>query len=319
MEGVAHFLIGDGIFKSTDGGLNWNVLSSTDSNTPQSFDSFFDYIWRIRVSPVNGYVFAATYSRVYRSKNEGTSWEVVLAPSDEYATYSDITISSTGTLYAVFSSDTDMSGVYRSADDGATWTNITPTNFPVSYNRLVLDIAPSDENVLYLLGHIGGEGPANHLLWKYTYTSGDGSGSNGQWTDLSTNLPAYGGEVGDFDSQYGYDLIVKIKPDDENTVYIGGTNLYMSTSGFANSTSTSWIGGYSPENDVSQYENQHPDQHSLVFLPSNSKVLLAGHDGGVSRTEDGTQSDMTWSSLNNGYFTTQFYHVSLDPSATKRI
>ena len=316
--GGGAFYNGDGIFKSTDGGLNWSVLSSTESNTPQSWDSFFDYTWRIRVNPVNGYVFAATYSHIYRSKDGGSSWEVVLTPSDKYAPYSDITISSTGTLYAVFSSDTDMSGVYRSADDGATWTNITPTNFPVSYNRLVLDIAPSNENILYLLGHISDEGPENHLLWKYTYVSDDGSGSNGQWTDLSTNLPAYEGKVGDFDSQNGYDLIVKIKPDDENTVYIGGTNLYMSTSGFADSNSTSWVGGYSTDNNFSGYDNQHSDQHSLVFLPSNPQVMLAGHDGGISLTEDDTQSQMVWSSLNNGYFTTQFYHVSLDPSATKK-
>ncbi|HIC74471.1 MAG TPA: exo-alpha-sialidase, partial [Candidatus Marinimicrobia bacterium] len=312
------FFSGNGIFKSTDGGSHWSVLSTTDSNTPQNFDSFFDYIWRVRVSPANGYVFAATYSRVYRSKNNGTTWEISLAPSDEYAPFTDLTISSTGILYAVLSSGTDKSGIYRSTDDGNTWANITSSDFPVSYNRLVLDIAPSNENVLYLLGHISGEGPANHLLWEYTYLSGDGSGSGGQWTDLSSNMPAYGGEVGDFDSQNGYDLIVKVKPDDENMVYIGGTNLYMSSDGFSSSSKTSWIGGYSPENDFSEYDNHHADQHSLVFLPSNPKVLLAGHDGGISQTQDDTQEEMVWSSLNNGYFTTQFYHVSLDPTATRK-
>ena len=257
---------GDGIFKSTDGGLTWSALSATVSNTPQVFDSFFDYIWRIRVSPVNGYVFAATYSRIYRSKDSGSSWGVSLAPSDAYASYADLAVSSAGVLYAALSSGTNKSGVYRSADSGDSWTDITPTGFPSSYNRLVIALAPSDESILYLLGDLGGEGPANHILWKYVYASGDGSGTGGTWTDLSANIPTYGGAVGDFDSQYGYDLVVEVKPDDDKTVYIGGTNLYMSTNGFADSSATSWIGGYDTDNDISQYENHHPDQHSLVFL-----------------------------------------------------
>ncbi len=309
---------GDGIFKSTNGGVSWSPLSGTVSNTPQVFDSFFDYIWRIRVSPENGYVFVATYSRIYRSKDGGISWGVSLAPSDSYASYADLAVTSTGILYAALSSGTDKSGIYRSADNGDTWTAITPTGFPNSYNRLVVALAPSNENVLYLLGELGGSGPENHVLWKYVYASGDGSGAVGSWTDLSTNIPAYGGAVGDFDSQSGYDLVVEVKPDDENTVYIGGTNLYLSTSGFADTSSTSWIGGYATANNISQYKNQHSDQHALVFLPSDPKVLYAGHDGGVSRTEDDTNTEMVWESLNNGYSTTQFYHVSLDPTGTKK-
>ena len=309
---------GDGVFKSTDEGVTWSTLSGTLSNTPQVFDSFFDYIWRIRVSPENGYVFVATYSRIYRSKNGGISWGVSLAPSDAYASYTDLAVTSAGILYAALSSGTDKSGVYRSADNGDNWTAITPTGFPSTYNRLVLALAPSNENVLYLIGDLGGSGPENHILWKYVYASGDGSETGGSWTDLSDNIPAYGGNVGDFDSQFGYDLVVEVKPDDENTVYIGGTNLYMSTSGFADTSVTSWVGGYATANDISQYKNQHPDQHALVFLPSNPKVLYAGHDGGVSLTEDDTNTKMVWKSLNNGYSTTQFYHVSLDPTGTKK-
>ncbi|MDZ7896437.1 MAG: hypothetical protein U5N85_00190 [Arcicella sp.] len=48
-----------------------------------------------------------------------------------------------------------------------------------------------------------------------------------------------------FAVQTGYDLLVSVKPDDENTVFIGGTNIYRSsTSGFTSTTATTRIGGY---------------------------------------------------------------------------
>ena len=40
-------------------------------------------------------------------------------------------------------------------------------------------------------------------------------------------------------------LLLKVKPDDENFVFVGGTNLYSSSDGFATSTNSKWIGGYS--------------------------------------------------------------------------
>ena len=36
----------------------------------------------------------------------------------------------------------------------------------------------------------------------------------------------------------------------------------------------------------SEYANHHPDQHAMVFYPSNSKKMLSGHDGGISLTYD---------------------------------
>ena len=61
--------------------------------------------------------------------------------------------------------------------------------------------------------------------------------------------------------------------------------------------------------------NHHPDQHSLVFLNApNSNILYSGHDGGVSRTGDVTQTrPVTWSDLSRGYITSQFYSIGIDP------
>jgi len=156
----------------------------------------------------------------------------------------------------------------------------------------------------------------DHSFWKYTYVSGDGSGAGGTWEDRSANLPAQGDPVGDFDTQASYDLLVNVHPSDENTVFIGGTNLYRSTDAFATSTNTKWVGGYSPANDITQYANHHPDQHILIFSQSNPNGMYSGHDGGLSKTTNNMADSIAWVPLNNGYYTTQFYSVAIDPATS---
>jgi hypothetical protein len=310
---------GDGIFKSTNSGATWTLLASTSTATPQTFDQLFDYVWNIAVDTSNAAqdeVYAATYGAIYRSTDGGTSWTPVRGGGSPYSVYTDVAVTTTGVVYATMSSGGAAAGIWRSPD-GATWTNITPAGWPASYNRVVIGIAPSNENVVYFLAETPGSGSLNHNFWKYTYVSGDGSGSGGTWVDRTSNIPAFGNPVGNFSSQGGYDLIVKVKPDNENVVFIGGTNLYRSTDGFATTTNTAWIGGYATANNVTQYATHHPDQHSMAFLPSNSSVLISGHDGGISKTTNnlagsGTNGGLTWTSLNSGYVTSQFYSVAID-------
>ncbi|OQX99938.1 MAG: hypothetical protein B6I20_09490 [Bacteroidetes bacterium 4572_117] len=134
---------------------------------------------------------------------------------------------------------------------------------------------------------------------------------------MSNQIPLQGGYTGDFDSQQSYDLLIKVKPDDENFVVIGGINLYRSTDGFTTTENTSWIGGYSPLNDTYDfYTNHHADQHSLVFYKSNTNKVIVGHDGGLSRTNDisanGVDTEVVdWLKLNRGYLTTQAYTVAI--------
>ena len=307
------FYRGDGIYKSTDGGNSWSVLSSTSSNKPQSFDSNFNYVWTVQVVPANGYVIAATYNGIKRSIDGGDTWTDILKPSTGSSSYSDVIINGSA-IYATLSYGSDKAGIWRSGDYGDTWTNITPSNFPSSYSRMVVGGAPSNDNIVYLIGDLG----SGHTLWKYTYIDGDGSGAGGTWVDRSANVPAFGGyqNIGKFSSQGGYDLLLKVKPDDEDFVFVGGTNLYSSSDGFATSTNSKWIGGYSGEG-YEMYANHHPDQHGLVFSYLNPKKSISSHDGGLSLTLDNTADVVSWTSINNGYYTTQFYHVSIDPSNTK--
>jgi hypothetical protein len=113
-------------------------------------------------------------------------------------------------------------------------------------------------------------------------------------------------------------MVVAVKPDDDHVVLIGGTSLFRSTDGMASNGNTAWVGGYHPSEFV--YPNQHPDQHSFAFDPTDPKVLWMGHDGGLSRTVDVTttlsdETPVQWEAKNDGYNVVQYYHMSLPKAA----
>ncbi len=309
--------LGNGIFKSTDDGNSWSVLPST--TTPDGISSSaFSVVYNIVTNPANSNqdeILAATWSGIMRSTDGGATWDTTLP--NLFGLYSNISVTSKGVFYAAlnYGSFPLIGGIFRSTD-GVNWTDITPNNFPINTNQTAIAVSPSDENVIYFLSDTSSGITDGHILWKYTYLSGDGSGSGGSWEDRSANLPSYG-YFPDFDSQYGYALSIAVKPDDENTVFIGEINLYRSTDGFATSSNTTVL------NDTSeatlQFNTDHADHHAIVFPRSNSGVMYVGGDGGVFKTNNDMDSPPVWTSLNNGYYTTQFYSVAINHTTTDNI
>ncbi|MFC1477663.1 T9SS type A sorting domain-containing protein [candidate division KSB1 bacterium] len=294
---------GDGIFKSTDNGETWQVLDTTATGIPERPDNKFDYVSNLAVDVSNtseDELYASvTYGAICRSTDGGQSWEIVLGSEANDSRFLDVAVTSTGVVYATFSSeDTQVSGISQS-EDGINWTNINPSFLPSSYNRIVIDIAPSNEDIVYFLAETPG-------FWKYDKNSAT-------WEDRSSNLPNFSSYQygGTYDSQGSYNMVVSVFPQNPDIVFIGGVNLYRSTDGFLSSSNTAWIGGWLYEEEY----NQHADQHVLAFLPSDPNVLFAGHDGGVTRTDNCLAADVVWMNLNNGYNTTQFYTIAIDENA----
>jgi|TARA_B110000196_G_scaffold11604_1_gene9570 hypothetical protein len=331
-SGGGAYYQGNGIYKSIDGGLSWDSLSVTATNTPQSFDSNFDFIWNIETDPSNDsldVVYAAIWHCIYRSEDGGNSWNFELGTVASFggAYYTNIEITTSGVVYATLSSDGIDRGIWRSVD-GQNWTNITDSLFPPVYGRIAIGVNPSNEDEVYFLAaetdnygqhtnvFFGGETWTS--LWKY-------EANTGNWTDLSANIPANQATSFDnFNAQGGYDLLVKVHPTNSNTVYIGGTNLWRSTDGFTTANNTMIIGGYyigSVEGDGNWgvYPNHHPDQHDLLFLPSNDSVMLSATDGGVFTSYNTFQDTVVWISLNNGYYTTQLYGVTVSRNANSDV
>jgi hypothetical protein len=300
--------LGDGMFKSTNNGSTWALLPSTSSGTPQTADPF-DYINNVATNPANlaqDEVLAATYKGIYRSIDGGGSWTQVIASDSGYT---DVEITPTGVMYAT-TRTLSSSRIWRSTD-GTSWAQIQPGGYLAPAVRAVVGLAPSNPNIAYVFAYGAGATSMNgQQFWKYTYLSGDGSGGGGAWANRTPNLPDT------IFTQTGYDLIVQVKPDDENFVLIGGTDLYRSTDGYATNASISVIGGYPflpPDGD------HHPDQQGGAFSPSDPKVFYSSNDGGVHKALDVTLPYMAWTNLDHGYNVTQFYSVSIAPEAGSNV
>ena len=322
--------LGHGLFKSTDSGNTWTQMASTisgegtsldanDGNDLNQRDDLFDFVWNIKIHP-NGTIYVAGWAAILVSEDNGASWEVSL---ESFGNYADVTISADGTVYAALSRDgTAMSanneyGIYRRTNTG--WEDISPPDMVANPFRIVLDAAASDADQLYALVQSGPAGAQteDHQLFRY-------NASSDSWTTLTSSLPEetapgpngelpVDGGPAEFVSQAGYDMVVKVSPTNPDHVWIGGTNLYRSVDAGGSFTR---VGGYASAYTAAIYDTHHPDQHVISFFPHVANAMISGHDGGLSMTMNVLESPQTWTSLNNGYRTSQFYSIAIDPEPT---
>ncbi|MDC6365294.1 MULTISPECIES: T9SS type A sorting domain-containing protein [Flavobacteriaceae] len=310
------FYQGSGIYKSSNNGKTWRRMKNTSDDDVTSFSSF-DLINSLAVHPSNGHVYAATFDGLFRSKNGAKSFDEVL-PSG-FDSQTEVIITPNGTIYATVDIFGGENAGFYTSQDGDTWTDITPAGIFPAFGRTVMAYDPSDENRVYFFSYdLSSLGEA--YLWRY---QADATTPEEQWVDLTANLPtSIGGLAGNLNLQGAYNMIIKVHPTNPDLVFLGGTNLYRSTTGFTTPTGfEGWIGGYTIfSNSFAVYPNHHPDQHNLVFLPSNPNKSISANDGGVQVTEDitTTSEPVSWTSLNNGYITTQPYAISIDPEGNSQ-
>ena len=319
------FYSGNGVYKSTDNGETWKRLPASNTTALESFSTNADFILKIIVDPTNGNIYIAAIAAIRRSTDGGASWATVLNGTLANARQTtDVIVTSNGTLYAGFAgtNSAGADGVFRSTTGASgSWTRIagvgSATNPPGwnannAYGRVVLALAPSLESRVYALYYnnidsdcAGVARPeAEFYYWDDLTTT---------WTDISATLPDEPGCLNGNDPfavQGGYDLVIGVKPDDANTVFIGGTNAYRSTD-----TGATWtrIAGYNSPASYALYPNSHPDIHSFVFQPGSPTTMICGNDGGVQRTANNLAGTVAWTQINNGYRTYQYYYVANDP------
>ena len=325
-SGSEAYFYGNGIYKSVDNGATWESLESTASNTPDEFD-VWDLVWDIEINTsVDSIdqVFAAVYGGIYKSDDGGDTWvKVIGSPNNAYFTELEI---SEGIMYASLSSDGGSAkGIWRS-ENGNDWNNILPETFPAVYDRIKMAVNPLNTSEMFIIAVTPGEGQESITflneveqtsLWKYTFNENDSTDQMGTWENLSEFIPANDpiSNFNNFYAQGSYNLTIAVSPSDSSTVFLGGTNLYVSTDGFSSHENVNQIGGYGVNTvfpDFQIYENHHPDQHEVVFIPSAPNKLISANDGGVFITENYLDSAVVWTSLNNGYYTTQLYTATIN-------
>lgn len=345
---------GQYVWKSTDNGVTWarlplNTITDIAGNgaigsSLETFDHPFDFVHQIVVNPVNGDLYISGHRRVLKSSNGGSSFQTVFGSAvatNSSNGQSDVVITNTGKVIVAMNGgtpDLSLRGVWVSAtgnlgsytriaggtvlgvDSVANWRGNDPG---IASRRIVLGLAPSNNNIVFVLyaNGLSSEPPTPKPeadLFKLDMTGGTNT-----WTNLSANMPDFSaGNLSGSDPltiQGGYDMMVKVKPDNINIVFVGGTNLYRSNDGFttpvvANRPSfDTWINGYQSNLTYSQYPMGHPDMHHLAFNPSNPNEAISANDGGIQKTANITDAVVVWTMIPN-YQTLQYYSVGIDPA-----
>ncbi len=316
---------GDGIFKSTDNGENWNPIASTQNDNPNLFNSQFQYIWNIEINPENlaqDEILVATFGGILRSTDGGNSWNVVLGQElfnlsesvnlneSNASFYTSLERSESNVFYAAFSTLTPSdeispeAGLYYS-ENGTTWNDITPFTSSSSYARTVIGTSPSTPDITYFMIDTTPIFILEHRLSLLN----DPKRKYG-FDRTPREIPESDKNLGGVDTQGSYNMMLRVHPENPNIVFIGATNLYRSTDGFRTQENITWIGGYNPEGGFSLYPGHHPDQHDLLFRPDNPDIALSASDGGLIETTQVRADSVIWRNRNNGFITSQFFTIA---------
>ncbi len=337
--------VGHGVFKSTDNGRTWAKLATTASNEHR-FDNVFDLVHRLQVHPTNRAVFAAVYNRIMRSTDGGASWQEVLGSSNTgslLGSLTEVLIPSDGSkIFAAFTGENenrDLAGVWESATgDPGSWRRIAgaPAGQPGSvtgwrpfgqWGRVVLNINNANNKlfVLYKNGeNASGSNPRPEAdLFRCDISSGNPA--TYQWTNLSDwvpDEPNFNFEgIDPYTTQFnGFNMSIAVKPDNDDILFIGGTNLHRVLLTETNpARKFRRMGGYGEgffpqDSGFFIYPNHHPDVHGIYFAGNNSDRLYTASDGGIHRTKNSVLADtIQWDPLTLNLQTVQYQFVNINP------
>ncbi len=279
--------VGDGIYKSTDGGLNWINMGLPKSDRISSIivdprDS--NNIW----VGVLGALWGDSEERgIYNSKDGGKTWNKIHY-IDNKTGCSDLVIdpSNPNIMYASFwefrrtgwsfNSGGNSSALFKTIDGGKTWNKIH-NGFPAGkLGRIAIAVAPSNANILYSV--IECEKDSEKGLYK----SEDAGKS---WKHLNSDFALV---VRPF-----YFSRITIDPKNPDVVYKGGLN-----------GSISRDGGKTFKN----LGAMHSDIHDILVDPIDTNRIYVGTDGGMYRSwNNGSTLDIV-----KNLPISQYYHITLD-------
>jgi len=320
-----------GLWKSTDGGKNWIVL--TDRMPSLGISSIL-----IHPSKPND-ILVGTGDRdhgdargigVIHSSDGGVNWEmnnngmgnVTVGMMDRSETDPDFILAATnggifktkdggahwelktnvnaafkdiklkpGNSNIAYATSVGIVGFYRSEDAGETWVQVPETAGVPTQGRLVIGVTPAASNLVYLV--------CGATAYVGCFVSQD-DGKNFIVQSASPNILGYASDGSDAGSQAWYDLAICVDPTSAQVVHVGGVNLWRSDNGGKTWKITGhWTGSGAAE--------VHADQHTFFYNPVN-KRLYAGNDGGIYFTDN---RGATWKEISIGLGIGQIYRLGV--------
>lgn len=278
---------GDGLYKSTDAGKTWKRVGLAHS----------EHLAKILIDPrdsnvvyvaAQGPLFAAGGDRgLFKTTDGGQTWKAILEISpDTGVTDIDIDPRNPDVIYAasyqrrrntsVIVAGGPESNIFKTTDAGAHWTKLTEGIPTVDKGRIAIAVSPEKPDTVYATITTSREAKQSGF-----YRSDDAGAHWRRTTDFIVQDPEYYGEIYadpfQYDRLYFMDMMVRVTEDGGKTI-------------------------------VPARWQVHPDNHALLFDPTDPQHLMEGNDGGLYESYD---HGATWRHFNQ-IPVTQFYRVSLD-------
>ncbi|WP_339884398.1 WD40/YVTN/BNR-like repeat-containing protein [Polaribacter vadi] len=284
---------GDGIWKSENAGKTWKHMGLKNSR----------HIPRMRIHPKNadivfagvmGDLYKPTQERgVYKTVDGGETWRKVLF-SDENSGVVDLIIDPNNPriLFATtwdvrrtpysLSSGGKGSALWKSTDEGETWTNISANKgLPTGIWGIAgVTVSPVNSDIVYALieNEKGG-----------VYKSTDAGKT---WSLINSERKLR--------QRAWYYTRLYADTQDEDILYVLNVRYHKSTDG---------------GKTYKTYNAPHGDHHDLWIAPEDNQRMIIGDDGGAQISFDAGEN---WSTMNNQP-TSQFYRVTTDNHFPYRI
>ncbi|WP_396138434.1 PA domain-containing protein [Flavobacterium sp.] len=239
---------------------------------------------------------------LFKSVNGGSNWTEVVLPltANGYRHCpNDIAIAADNKIWVSTTNSVvygDGGGKIFSSTDGI---NFTLAHTVPDGDRTQIAVSSTTANKVYVLAELS----TAAAVGLYKTTNGFTSTTTlALPDDADTNI-----DPNDFcRGQAFYDLMLEVDPNNDQTVYTGGIDLFKSTDGGTSWGQFShWYGGFG-------FQEVHADQHGMAFAPGSSTRMIFGNDGGVYYSNN---AGSLTEARNNGLNVTQFYSVGVAPTS----